>query len=115
MQTWCRQESELSAISLSRKRLPVGGMNAKYSEIDEAEGISDNVDVVKWWKSHEENGTLPNWTRSCRLVLLVQPSSGAAERVFSVLTNSFSAQQESSLEDYKQLSVMLQYNYRKSL
>ena len=24
-------------------------------------------------------------------------------------------QQESSLEDYKQLSVMLQYNYRKSL
>ena len=64
---------------------------------------------------HEENGTLPNWTRSCRLVLLVQPSSGAAERVFSVLTNSFSAQQESSLEDYKLLSVMLQYKYRKSL
>ena len=38
VQTWCRQESELSVISLSRKRLPGGGMNAnfsKYSEIDE--------------------------------------------------------------------------------
>ena len=29
VQTWCRQESELSAISLSRKRLPDGGMNVK--------------------------------------------------------------------------------------
>jgi len=33
-------------------------------------------------------------------------------RVFSILTNSFSTQQESSLEDYVQLSVMLQHNYR---
>ena len=94
----------------------IDGLKCELPEyLAAAEGVSDNVDVVKWWKSHEENGTLPNWTRSCRLVLLVQPSSGAAEHVFSVLTNSFSAQQESSLEDYKQLSVMLQYNYRKSL
>ena len=35
VQTWCRQESELSAILLSRKRLPGGGIKAKYSEIDE--------------------------------------------------------------------------------
>ena len=34
--------------------------------------------------------------------MLVQPSSAAAERVFSILTNSFSSQQESSLEDYIQ-------------
>ena len=40
------------------------------------------------------------------LVLLVQPSSAAAERVFL----TFSAKQESALEDYVQLSVM-QYNY----
>ena len=47
------------------------------------------------------------------MIVLVQPSSAAAERVFSMLNSSFSEQQESSLEDYQQLAVMLQYNYRK--
>ena len=45
-------------------------------------------------------------------VLLLQPSSAAAERVFSLLANSFSEQQTRALEDYVQTSVMLQYNYR---
>ena len=52
---------------------------------------------------------------TCRLVLLVKPSLAAAERVFSLLNNAFHSQQESSLEDYLELSVMLQYNYRKGL
>jgi len=38
----------------------------------------------------------------------------ATEHEFSILSNSFASQQESSLEDYVQLSVMLQYNYQKS-
>ncbi len=37
----------------------------------------------------------------------MQPSSGAAERVFSILSNSFLSQQESSLEDYIELSISL--------
>ena len=40
---------------------------------------------------------------------MLQPSSAAAERVFSILQR-FTAQQQSSLEDYLELSVMLQYN-----
>ena len=44
------------------------------------------------------------------LVSLVQLSSAAAERAFSLLENSFSYQQRLSLEDCF-LSVMLQYNY----
>ena len=93
-------------------------INSLKSELPEylaaAEDVSDEVDVIKWWKSHEKNGWLPNWTRTCKMILLVQPSSAAAERVFSILNNSFSSQQESSLEDYIQLSVMMQYNYRKT-
>ena len=42
-----------------------------------------------------------------KLVLLVQLSSAAAERVFSIL-QQFTAQQQSSLEDNLELSVMLQ-------
>ena len=49
-----------------------------------------------------------------KLVLLVKPLSAAAERVFSLLNNSFDTKQESALEDYIHLSVMMQYNNRKS-
>ena len=65
------------------------------------------VDPLHWWRGHESQ--LLKWAKACSLVLLVQPSSTAAERVFSLLSNSFSSRQESSLEDYVELSVMLQY------
>ena len=65
---------------------------------------------VEWWKVHEEG--LPNWSTAVKKVLLVQPSSAAAERVFSLLLASFSEQQDHALSDYLQASVMLQYNNR---
>ena len=72
------------------------------------EDVSSDVDIAKWWNNHQND--LPAWAEACKLVLLVQPSSASAERVFSLLENSFSSRQNSSLEDYISLSVMLQYN-----
>ena len=69
-----------------------------------------SVDPIKWWEMHLEQ--LPHWANAYKNVILVQPSSAAAERVFSLLTNSFGQQQTSSLEDYISVSVMLQYNKR---
>ena len=60
----------------------------------------------------ENDSDLPTWSEVCKLVLLLQPSSAAAERVFSILSSICSTSQESSLEDYVQVSVMLQYNHR---
>ena len=65
---------------------------------------------VEWWQLHAER--LPNWSSAVKKVLLVQPSSAASERVFSILSASFNDQQDSSLSDYLQASVMLQYNKR---
>jgi len=48
---------------------------------------------------------------ACKLILLVQLSSAAVERVFSLLANSFSEQQTSAMDDYIETSIMLQYNY----
>ena len=44
----------------------------------------------------------------CWAILLLQPSSAAAERVFSLLSNSFKENQQNALEDYNSTSVMLQ-------
>ena len=72
-----------------------------------SEDVPTDINPVAWWKSHAME--LPKWANAFRLVLLVQPSSAAAERVLSILQH-FTAQQQSSLEDYLELSVMLQYN-----
>ena len=45
-----------------------------------------------------------------KYLTLIQPSSAAAERVFSLLANSFGSKQENALGDYIEASVVLQYN-----
>ena len=52
------------------------------------------------------------WSSAARKVLVLQPFSAGAERGFSLLKASFSDQQESSLQDYIEASLMLQYNNR---
>ena len=49
---------------------------------------------------------IPAWAQAGKLIVLVQPSSASAERVFSILQNSFTHQQHSSLEDYISVSCM---------
>ena len=60
---------------------------------------------------HNLTRPIPHWATAFKLIALVRPSSAACKRVFSLLTNAFSLQQESAMEDYISLSVMLQYNY----
>ena len=57
-------------------------------------------DKVKWWRQQSDN--LPHWSSAGLKVLLVQPSSAAAERVFSILNASFNDSQEHALVDYLQ-------------
>ena len=84
-----------------------------------AEGVSFQGDSladlaakkVEWWRCNEEK--LPHWSKAVKLVLLVQPSSAASERVFSLLKAAFSDQQQRALRDYLESTVMLQYNHRR--
>ena len=71
-------------------------------------GVSAETPICDWWRNHQSE--IPKWANACKCVLLCQPSSAAAERVFSLLNNSYSGRQSHSLEDYIETSVMLQYN-----
>ena len=55
---------------------------------------------------------LAEWFECLKFIALVQPSSAAAERVFYLLRTKFSDHQESTLEDYKACSVMMEFNRR---
>ena len=75
-----------------------------------AADVSNSIETLSWWKKNSED--LPCWSGAVCKVALVQPSSAAAERVFSLLNKSFDAQQDLALQDYVECSLMLQYNKR---
>ena len=57
-----------------------------------------------WWKKYTAH-----WSAACKLILLVQPLSAAAERV--LLTKSFSEQQSSALMEYSiEASIIIESN-----
>ena len=72
------------------------------------EDISGDLDAILFWKQYANN--IPTWKETTAKVLLLQPSSAATERVFSILKNSFGDQQLRSLEDYLETSLIVQHN-----
>ena len=98
----------LKAFSFLNSQQTIDGLKSEIpTYMAASEDVSAELNPIAWWKSHAME--LPKWANALRLVLLVQPSPAAAERVFSIL-HQFTNQQQSSLEDYLELSVMLQYN-----
>ena len=75
-----------------------------------SEDLSLDCDVLPWWKAKRTD--LPTWAVSVKKVLCLQPSSAAAERVFSLLQVMFNDRQGLALQDYIESSLMLQYNGR---
>ena len=78
------------------------------SYVAKVDGVDPSFCRLRWWKNNCTS--LPHWSALARQILLVQPSFAAAERVFSLLTNSFGDQQTNALQDYIETSIMLQYN-----
>ena len=73
-----------------------------------AQHVAPTVEPLQWWREHKQH--LPYWSKAMADVLLVQPSSAVAERVFSMLKASFSHQQDHSLQDYIEASLFIQFN-----
>ena len=76
--------------------------------LSKADGVNITIDTLQWWKQYESS--IPACAASAKKVLTVQPSSAVAEHVFSIL-NSFNDQQDNSLQDYIEASVMLRFNW----
>jgi hypothetical protein len=72
------------------------------------DGIESNCELFDFWKSHEQD--LPTLCDAVHEAVLLQPSSGTAERAFSMLEWMFSSFQTNLLEDGKEAGVMLRYN-----
>ena len=61
---------------------------------------------------HERKGARPIFAETVRILVLIQPSSAAAERAFSILNSTFTPFQSPALKDLVQTAIMLRYNKR---
>lgn len=66
--------------------------------------------VLDFWRG--ASCKLATWAKEARRAFCITPNSAASERVFSLLQNMFESNQVSSLSDYVEGGVMLQYNGR---
>lgn len=82
-----------------------------YLAITDGAQVETEEGKVQWWSEHQNN--LPNWSAATKKILVVQPSSASAERVFSYLQAAFNKQQDLALQETVEASVMLRYNSNK--
>ena len=75
------------AITSLKQELPI--------YLSKSSGVSPNIDILEWWRLNEDS--LPSWLSAAQKVVLIQPSAAAAERVFSLLNNSFGSKQNQCL------------------
>ena len=71
----------------------------------ESNGVDSEINPFEWWKNRKSK--LPNWFRVLGEAVILQPSSGCSERIFSILRWMFNDSQQRALEDYKETSIML--------
>ena len=102
-------EHSLVAIPFLNSPNIVSSLKAELPDyLARAADTRADIPPLEWWKRNAV--ALPNWSEAAKKILLLQPSSAAAERVFSLLNSSFSEQQDNSLQAYIECSLMLQYN-----
>ena len=70
----------------------------------------DTFDLHAWWKGNYSK--FPAWGYVLRAVLTNSPNSIPPERVFSILNDTFDDDQKMGRADYKEFSLMKQYNSR---
>ena len=56
--------------------------------------LNNADDKLRWWS---RQNTLPHWKNAVKKLVLVQPSSAAAERAFSIMASCFTDEQQSAL------------------
>ena len=102
---------ELRNFSFLDVDAPIAGLVNElphYLAVADGADIDEEEEKVQWWARHER--TLLNWSAVVGKLLLVQPSSASAERVFSLMKHFFTHQQENALEETVEACVMLRYN-----
>lgn len=78
------------------------------SAFDRDDPTAFTAAVLEWWRCHARH--IPHWATAARIMFAISPSSAAAERVFSILANSFGSTRDSALEDLVEGTLQVRFN-----
>ena len=82
---------------------------ANAPDFDKTDVEAYTTAILKWWRTNGKS--FPNWALAARIVFSLSPNSAECERVFSLVKRLFGDEQLSSLADY--LNAALKLNYHK--
>ena len=86
-------EQALNTIPFLNTQQELDGLKAELpAYLAKAADTDQHFDILEWWTLNAPE--LPKWSAAARKIFLIQPSSAASERAFSILKNSFGAQQD---------------------
>ena len=83
-------------------------MHVDASAFDRDDPTAFTEAVLEWWRCHARH--IPNWAIAARIMFAISPSSAAAERVFSILANSFGSTRDRALEDLVEGTLQVRFN-----
>ena len=78
-----------------------------YADLREATNLSP-AELHSFWATNYSK--VPAWGRAARIFCLLQPSSAAAERAFSIWRTSVGDQQTVTLEDRQRLTMQIKFS-----
>ena len=103
--------SGMKQTTLVARRSVVSPSNGspKSDQLFDKSSVADYTEaMLTWWRTN--GGSFPVWALAARIVFASSPNSASCERVFALLRNLFGELQMSSLADYVQAALMLNYN-----
>jgi hypothetical protein len=96
-------------VALLVRDLPAYLVHVQHHPI--TRGGDGELEYEAWWHACAGVNDMGVWYEVATTVLILQPSSAAAERVFSMLKNLMGDQQQArSMEDYQEAAIMSRYN-----
>lgn len=91
---------------IAQFRVALAGLDANAFDHDDPAAFT--AAVLKWWRCRSRH--IPHWATAARIMFAVSPSSAAAERVFSILANSFDSTRDHALEDLVEGTIQVRFN-----
>ena len=102
----------LGMLSDLKQQLPLYLAAAAAARAFDKTSVNDYTEAILGWWRAADCSAFPAWALAARIVFAISPNSASCERVFALLRNLFGEAQMSSLADYIQAALMLNYNKR---
>lgn len=91
------------------QQLPAYLIEARDVVVDVADVDQFTHQVLSFWR-HSNKERLSEWRKAAQIVFAMSANSASCQRVFALLANMYSDDQQSTLADGLQASLMMRYN-----